>query len=376
MWHKIKPIVVKEFRQVRRDKRTLGILFVFPAFMLILFGYAITFDVKHIPLAVYDEDQTETSRTFINNFLNSEYFDYVITLHDRRQVDELVDQGVVRVVMVIPRKFGEDVHARRAAPVQFVIDGSNAQAAATTAGYISAIIQNYSLAVLADMVMRSGRVNISLPLDMQPRVWYNPELKSARFLIPGLIGFIMMITAVISTALSVVREKERGTMEQILVSPIRPMELVLGKTITYIFISLVATAIILVVGYLLFGVVVRGNYLTLFVVVLIFLFDCLGLGLFISTIAQTQQVAFMLSALLTLLPTFLLSGFVFPIKNMPIAIQAVTYLIPARYFLVALRGIILKGVGFAAFWDQVLFLVAFGIIVITVSVVKMKKTQA
>jgi len=212
-----------------------------------------------------------------------------------------------------------------------------------------------------------------MPIDYRPRVWYNPELRSAKFLVPGLIAFILMVTAVISTSLSVVRESEKNTIEQIIVSRARPIEFIVGKTVPFMVISFVATMIILVVSYILFDVEIKGSLPLLFSITLIFLAGCLGLGLLISTVAETQQVAFLLAVILTMLPTFLLSGFVFPIRNMPVVIQVITYLIPARYFLVVLRSIILKGVGIQAFYSDVLFLAGFAVVVLTVSAVRMKR---
>ena len=214
---------------------------------------------------------------------------------------------------------------------------------------------------------------MSMPIDYRPRVWYNPELRSAKFLVPGLIAFILMVTAVISTSLSVVRESEKNTIEQIIVSRARPIEFIVGKTIPFMIISFIATLVILIASYILFDVAVKGSLLLLLGITLIFLTGCLGLGLLISTVAETQQVAFILAVILTMLPTFLLSGFVFPIRNMPVVIQAITYLIPARYFLVVLRSLILKGVGLGAFYSDVLFLVAFAAIVLAVSAARMKK---
>jgi ABC-2 type transport system permease protein len=212
-----------------------------------------------------------------------------------------------------------------------------------------------------------------MPIDYQPRVWYNPELKSAKFLVPGLIAFILMVTAVISTALAVVREREMGTIEQLMVSPVKPLQLILGKTIPYTVISLAATVMILVLGYILFDVSIKGSVLLLALVTIIFLVGALGMGLLISTIAETQQVAFMIAVITTMLPTFILSGFVFPIRNMPWFIQMVTYLIPARYFLVALRAIVLKGVGLGAFWEQLVFMGLFAAAVLAVSSARLKK---
>jgi len=238
---------------------------------------------------------------------------------------------------------------------------------------VNIIIQQYSMNIMAETyAARGGRIFIA-PIDFQPRVWYNPELKSAKFLVPGLIAFILMVTAVISTALAVVREREMGTIEQIMVSPVRPIELILGKTIPYMVISLVATVMILVLGYILFDVSIKGSVILLSFITVVFLVGALGMGLLISTIAETQQVAFMIAVIATMLPTFILSGFVFPIRNMPWIIQMITYLIPARYFLVALRAIVLKGVGISAFWEQMLFMIVFAIVMLAVSSTRLKK---
>jgi ABC-2 type transport system permease protein len=240
-------------------------------------------------------------------------------------------------------------------------------------GYVSAIAQSYSNEIVLKAMSRKGRRGEWLPVENHPRVWFNPDLKSARFLVPGLMAFILMIVVVISTSLSVVREKERGSLEQITVSPAKPIELILGKTIPYAIISLISSHLVLFLGYILFGVSIRGSYPWLLLGMVFFLISGLGLGLLISTIAQTQQAAFMLSVLTTMLPTFVLSGFVFPIRNMPVVIQVVTYFIPARYFLFILRSIMLKGSGLSAFWGQMAFLVVFAGLVLSVSSVRLGK---
>jgi len=375
MFSRIRPIVKKEFRQVARDKRSLGVLLFIPAFMLIMFGYALNLDVKHTSLAVYDEDKSRMSRDFLEKFLHSEYFDLKYYLSRTGEIDKLMAKEKVTIALVIPPDFSERLLAGKEASVQVIINGTNATTAGAAAGYVNAIVQDYSTAISTRALMRLGRSMSLPPIDYRPRIWYNPELKSARFLMPGLIAFILMITAVISTSLSVVREKERGTLEQITVSPVTPIELIIGKTIPFIFISLVASVAILFVSYLLFDVVIRGSYLSLFLVLLVYLTACLGLGLFISTVANTQQVAFMISAIVSMLPTFTLSGFVFPIRNMPVAIQAVTYIIPAKYFLVALRSVMLKGAGLSAFWEQIVFLLAFAALMIASSAVRMRKQK-
>lgn len=372
----ILPIVRKEFRQVKRDKRILGVLLFIPGLMLLMFGYALTFDVKHTSMAVYDEDRSSISREFVRQFFTSEYFTETYSLDNKSQINELLDGEHVRVVLVIPDKFSKDLQQGQSATVQVIVDGANANAATTVLGYVSAIIQQYSTKVMIESFARMGKQQVTLPIDFQPRVWYNPELKSAKFLVPGLIAFILMITAVISTAMAIVREREMGTMEQIMVSPVTPIEIILGKTIPYTLISLVATVTILILGYVLFDVSIKGSYILLSFVTLVFLVGGLGVGLLISTLVETQQLAFMVAALVTMLPTFILSGFVFPIRNMPLIIQIITYLIPARYFLVALRAIILKGAGLSAFWDQVLFLIIYATIMLGISSLRMKKVLA
>ncbi len=369
----ILPIARKELRQLRRDKRALGVLLVIPSVMLIMFGYALNFDVKHSALAVCDQDNSRTSRAFARTFFTSEYFDDTNRLTDIGSADRLLDEGLISAVVVIPSDFSHDIAEGKDASVQIVVDGTNSNAATTVVGYVSAIIQQYSLSVMTKAFERRGGAKIERPVDMRPRIWYNPELRSARFLVPGLIAFILTIAAVVSTSLAVVREWEMGTVEQIIVSPVKPAELILGKCLPYIVVALVATVTVLLAGYVLFDVQIRGSYLLLFLVTLVFLIGSLGLGLLISSVAGTQQVAFMVAVIATMLPTFILSGFVFPIRNMPAIIQSITYFIPARYFLVALRSIILKGAGLSAFWDQLLYLLAFSVLTLGASSARMKK---
>ncbi len=369
----ILPIIRKEFRQIRRDRRTLGVLLFIPSFMLMMFGYAVNFDVKHTSMAILDNDETAVSRELIRTMSTTEYFDVVAYLTSVREADASLDRGDARVVVVIPEGFSESIERSERADIQILIDGANASAAATSIGYIRAMVQDFSLGVIQARLIQSGTQELTPPIDLRARIWYNPELRSAKFLVPGLIAFILMVTAVISTALSVAREPELGTMEQIIVSPVRPVELILGKTIPYTLISAVATVVIVLIGNVVFEVEVRGSYLLLSLVSLLFLVGGLGLGLLISTIAESQQLAFMIAVIVTMLPTFLLSGFVFPIRNMPAPIQAVTYLVPARYFLVAIRAIILKGAGLGAFWDQVLFLLVYAMGTLTISSVRLRR---
>jgi ABC-2 type transport system permease protein len=368
----IAPVMRKEFRQIRRDVRSLIFMIFVPAFMLLMFGFALNFDVKHIPLAVVDQDGSRTSRELVDKFRTTEYFDLKAVLGRTGEIDGLMARERIRAALVIPETFSEDLLAGRSPSVQFIIDGANAMSGTTSAGYAAAILQSYSQRITFEALARRGLGGPTLPLKTEVRVWYNPELRSARFLLPGLMAFILMVILTTSTAFSIVREKERGTTEQLHVSPLPPAALIIGKLIPYSLISLVSAHVVLALGWVLFGVAVKGNYLLLLLVMVLFLISGLGQGILISTIARTQLVAFLLSVLTTILPTFILSGFVFPVRNMPVVIQAVTYFIPAKYFLVALRAIIIKGVGIAAFWDQALFLAGFAVLTLALSVAKFR----
>jgi len=372
-WNRIRTIMVKELRQTSRDPATLGMLLVLPLFLLLMFGFAINLDTKHIRLAVLDRDRTPYSRDFLQSFLHSEYFDLTRVIDMQSQIDSLLDTGGALIALVIPRDFGKEIANGQTAEVQAIVDGSNGTTAATAIGYVQAVAADYSQRAFVRSLERAGVTGTRTTIDFRPRVLFNPELRSANFLIPGLIVLILMMTAVLSTTLSIVREKERGTMEQITVSPVRPLELIVGKTVPYLLMSLVAAATILATSRLLFGVVVKGSWFDLGLVTLIFLFGCLALGVLLSTVSDSQQVAFLLSALITLLPTFILSGFVFPFRNMPLVIQAVSYLLPGRYYLAALRAIMVKGVGFAAFGDQVLALVIFAAAAGGLSVARLRR---
>ncbi len=368
----IGPVMRKEFRQIRRDSRSLIFMIFIPAFMLLMFGFALNFDIKHIPLAVVDQDGSRTSRDLVDKFRTTEYFDLKAELSRTGDIDGLMARDRIRAALVIPETFSEDLLAGRSPSVQFILDGANAMSGTTSAGYAAAILQNYSQKITFEALERRGLGGPTLPLRTEVRVWYNPELRSAQFLLPGLMAFILMVILTTSTAFSIVREKERGTMEQLHVSPLPPAALIIGKLIPYALISLVSAHSVLALGWLLFGVAVKGNYFLLLLTMILFLISGLGQGILISTIARTQLVAFLLSVLTTILPTFILSGFVFPVRNMPVVIQAVTYFIPAKYFLVALRAIILKGTGIAAFWDQALFLAGFAVLTLALSVAKFR----
>ena len=373
MFERIIPIVMKEFYQIKRDIRTIGLVIFIPAFMLIMFGYALSFDVKNITLTVYDNDRSLDSRRFIDNFSQTDYFTLRKVTSGLQDIDRTLDANDSTVVLMIPEGFSNKLHNGEKADIQFLIDGTNSNTAGTVLGYIKSIVENYSLSVIAESATYHGRQTMVLPIDVRTRIWYNPEMTSVLSLITGLIGYILLITTVISTALSLVREWEYGTIEQIMVSPIKPHELIIGKTIPYVFISLITATLILVAGYMLFGVAVKGSLFILFVTTLLYIIVGLLLGLLISTVAESQQVAFMMSILITMLPTFILSGFIFPIRNMPVVIQAVTYVIPARYYMTIVRGVIVKGTGWVALWPSVLALLGIGCVFLFLGVRNLKK---
>jgi ABC-2 type transport system permease protein len=372
----LRSVVKKEFRQIRRDARSLMFMVFLPAFMLLMFGFALNFDVRHIPLAVVDEDGSRASRDLVDRFRTTEYFDLKALLPETAAVDPIMAREDIRIALVIPVRFSEDLAAGRSPSVQVLVDGSNAMSGTTAAGYVGAILQSYSQRITLEALARRGLTDLTLPLETQVRVWYNPELRSAKFLVPGLMAFILMVIVTISTAFAIVREKERGTMDQIRVSSLRPVELILGKVVPYVAISLGSAHLVLVLGQVLFGVGIRGSYPLLLLAMLLFLVGALGQGILISTITRTQQVAFLLAVLTTMLPTFILSGFVFPIRNMPPVVQAITYLIPSRYFLTALRAIILKGAGLPAIWDQFLLLAGFAVLSLGASAARLGRGES
>jgi ABC-2 type transport system permease protein len=326
----------KELRQIARDGRTLFILVFIPAFFLLLYGYALNFDIRNIALAVEDRDGSSESRELVSAFVNSGYFDYAGPVRSAAAANRVMDTNAARAILVIPEGFARRIHAGETADVQVIVNGDNANTATTVVGYASAILRAMST--------RYRLASVEPPLVVEPRIWYNPELRSALYLVPGLIAFIMMLTATISTTLSIVREKENGTMEQVRMAPLGTLQFVAGKTLPYLLISLVAAFLILLVSRVLFGLPMRGSPALLLVAMTLFLVGALGTGLVVSTIAETQDVAFQLAMLVAFLPTFILSGFIFPLSSMPAAVQLVTYVVPARYFLEVLRGIVLKGV--------------------------------
>jgi ABC-2 type transport system permease protein len=366
-------VASKELRQILRDKRTLLILLFVPAFFLLLFGYALNFDIRNVTLTVQDRDRSTSSRELVSAFVNSGYFSLVGYVDSPRELDRLVDQGKTRAILSIPAGFDRDLAMRQPVTVQVIIDGDNANTASTVSGYARALISEFSGAQLQAFAVAPGS-RLPVPvISVAPRIWYNPQLRSTLFLVPGLIAYISMITAVVSTALSVVREKERGTMEQVRMAPLSPLPYIIGKTTPYLVISFVSALVVIVAAMALFDLPMRGSWWLLCLAIGLFLIGAQAQGLLISTIAETQQVAFQVALLSSLLPTMILSGFIFPISSMPIVVQWITHIVPARYFLVALRSIVLKGTDITAFWQQLVALAIFATIATALASLRLKR---
>lgn len=375
MIRRIWTIMRKEFIEIWRDPRSLGFVLSMPVLMLMLYGYGISSDVKRVPLVVYDRDRTPAARELLRRFTSTEYFVVTARVDGLRELRLAIDQGQAKVGLLIPEDFGKNLSAGRPASIQFVVDGSDSNTANIAIGNISAIGRSTELFprdLRPQVYLAPKHTNLE-PIELRTWIWYNPELKSSNFLVPGLTAVILMMLAAILTSLTVAREWERGTMEGLIASPLHAHELMIGKILPYVVIGVVDVVFILLVAVFWFRVPLRGNLSLLMVSSTIFLLGALGIGLFISAATKNQQVAFQLSLLATMLPSLLLSGFFYPIENMPPVLRAVTYLIPARYFLVVIRGIFLKGVGLNVLWQELLFLSAFAIFMLIASSAKFKK---
>jgi len=338
-------------------------------FFLLLYGYALNFDIKHVALAVEDRDGSVESRALVSAFLNSGYFDFAGTIGSPEDLRRAMDGTVVRAALIIPENTGRAVRRGQTAPVQVVINGDNANTAATVMGYAMTIVRSVSAA----FAVEQRGLNLTPPIAIETRIWFNPELRSTLFLVPGLIGFIGMITGTISTALSVVREKERGTWEQVRMAPINTLSYVVGKTLPYLGISIVSSMGIVVAAMALFDMPMRGSWGSLLLATTLFLLGALGTGLLVSTISDSQLVAFQIALILAFLPTFLLSGFIFPIQNMPKPIQVLSAFIPLKYYLTIIRGIFLKGAWWPDLWPQALALFIWGVGILGLAVLKFHK---
>lgn len=376
MFNRVKAVALKEVKQLLRDRAFLFVLFFFPVFLLVMFGYAVNFDVHHIKLGLYDLSKTPESREIVSVLTSSDYFDLSHVVKNEKEVTKLLDENEVQCVLVIPEDLTEKLNTPAGvAKIQVLVDGVNGNSATIILNYVKLATVEFEQRFREEILSRSG-IKLTLPFGFEPVFWFNPDLKSTWFLIPGLIAMILIVTAVVSVALSLVREKERGTIEQINVSSLHTIELLTGKSLPYIVIALVNAVFIIFAGFVLFGLVVKGSYLLLFLTTLIFISASVSIGIFISVIADSQQVAFTISVFVSMLPSIILSGFVFPIDSMPPIIQIITNLTPVKFYLNALRGIMLRGAGFSAVWLQWVYLLVFVFGFLGLSVVANRKKNS
>lgn len=373
MLSRILPIMRKEFIHIFRDPRTLGVMFVAPLLQLVLLGYAATTDVRNVPLAVFDQDRSVQSRQLVSAFVQSGQFAIARYASSQDELAGLVDAGVARAGLIIPPQYGSDLVGGRGAQVVFVLDGSDPSVASSSLA--SARLIGQALATdlrQQQLASRGGTFAAAAPLEVRTRVWYNPDMASAYFMIPGLIGLVLQLEATLLTSSAIVRERERGTIEQLIVTPIKPVELIIGKILPYAFVAFMIMIEVLLIGTIWFGVPINGSITLLLAISCLFLLTTLGIGLLISTIANTQQEAFLLT-FLTLLPSIFLSGFIYPIAAMPRVLQAISGVIPLTYFLTVVRGIIVKGVGVSMLVPQIVALTIFGVVLIVLASARFRK---
>jgi len=374
MLQRIKMVAWKEFIHILRDIRSLAVVIVLPILMVVLYGYAINTDVRHLPLAIIDLDHSAPSRDLMGAFLHGEYFDVAVYSGDYAGLDAVMDRGRAVIALVIPAGYAQDLSAGRQAQVQVIADGSDSTTATTAIAYATATIQQQSAGLAAAAVLRHGTgTGIAPPVEMRQRFWYNPELKSVNFIVPGLIAVILMMLSALLTSMTVVRERERGTIEQLIVSPVMPRELIIGKLIPYILISFLDVILVIAAGRLIFNVPLNGSPGLVLALSAVFLTASLGIGLLISVSSGSQQTAMTVAMMATMLPSVLLSGFAFPVKAMPVVIQWLTSIVPARYFLTIIRSIFLKGMGIGQLWQPALFLLLFGAGILWLSSLRFKK---
>ena len=368
-------MLIKEFIQLFRDQRTRFILFVPPIIQMLVFGYAATYEIRHVPIAVLDLDRSQESREFVARLTSGRVFELRAHLEHHRQIAGLIDRGEVTLAVQLHPGFAQRLRKGQTAPVQVIMDGTNSNTALIALGYVNQIADQFARDYQRDRLQRTTPLLAtqipSIELDRRP--WFNPDLRSQWFFVPGIIGSLTLVIVVTLTAFAIVREREIGTLEQIMVTPIRPLEFILGKTLPFFLIGLADAALIALVGTLWFEVPFRGDIGVLLLGTILFLLCTLGVGLFTSTISATQQQA-MVTAFFFIMPAIIFSGFGFPISSMPEALQWLTYLDPLRYFLVVLRSVYLKGVGLEVLWPQMLAMASFGVTLLAISVLRFHKS--
>ncbi|MEI8348555.1 MAG: ABC transporter permease [Candidatus Omnitrophota bacterium] len=373
---RICAIALKEFVQIKRDPRSLGLAIGIPVFMLLIFGYGLSLDIDHVRTIVWNQDaSSQFSRDFLLNFKNSKYFKIVGYTDNYRDIQHMIDSGEVLMALIIPKEFSRYLESGKPAPLQLIVDGSDANTATISMNYVRSVVAKYNVDLLTSTFAEHGLKPPRL-VDARPRIWFNEGLNSTWFIVPGVIAMIMMIISSLLTSICIAREWERGTMEQLISTPVKTPELVIGKFIPYFAIGLLDLAIGVFMARFLFGVPFRGSYFLLTVLSALFLTGALFQGILISVVARTQLMATQLASLSTMIPTVLLSGFIYPIFNMPKFIQPFTYLIPARYYIVILRELFLKGNGIQTMWDEALFLLLFAAGMLVLAVRRFRKKVA
>lgn len=343
-----------------RDRRSLGLAFILPLLLLILFGSSLSYDVKNIPLTVWDQDRTPASRALISAFQGSPYYHIVATREGYPDLVRDLDRGKAIVIMIIPPDFAKRLNRDQEAQIQFVLDGTDSTTAGISLGYIQGIMERHNRTLRREAAQHSAE----LPFELAVRVWFNPEIESRNFIVPGLIAVILMIIVALLTSLTLAREWESGTMETLLSLPIRPIEVVMGKIVPYFVIGMINVTILLLASLFIFQIPLRGSIPLLYLFAVIFTVGVLGLGIFISGVAKRQILATQLAIITTMLPAILLSGFIFPIRNMPLVLQGISYLVPARYLIRALKGIFLKGIGLSVLYPPLLLLAVFAVVIV------------
>lgn len=366
-------IVWKEFVQLRRDPRLFPVLFISPVLQILLLGYAANLDVRRIPSVVCDLDRSAASRAFIDEFVNSGYFTVRARADRMSDIDPFLDNGGASMAFVVPRGFGDKLAGDRPASVMIIADGSESQTATIGVNYAAMIAGRAAQRIIFDRFERAkGTGGKPVLVNAEVRVWYNPELRSRHFMVPAILGLILMIMTIALASVGIVREKEAGTMEQLIVTPIRPHQLIAGKLLPFLLIGLVEATFVIVVARLWFGVPIRGSLALLYLMCLVFMLNTLAMGLFVSTISRSQQQA-MFTTVFFVMPMILLGGFVFPIENMPPLFQFVSRAVPTRYFFVGVRGIMLRGAGWPELWDQAAALLVIGTVLFALSVLRFRK---
>ena len=366
----------KEFRHIVRDSRSLIMALFLPLFQMLLFGYALNLDVDRIPTLIFDGDHSTDSRALIERFRGSRFFEIEGFTNNYGDIEKGIDKSAILLGVVIPRDYSQRLNAGAKANVQILLDGSDSNTASIALSYVEGLVQTYALQVRSDGQDRSAGMPLVSPVDSRVRIWYNSTLESTNYIVPGLIAAMMMVIAALLTSLTIAREWEMGTMEQLLSTPVRAGEIVMGKMLAFFVVGVADTTIAVLVGIYVYGVPFRGQIWMLALTTAIFLTGAFFWGILVSAIARTQLFAFQLGLITTFLPSFLLSGFLYALENMPIPIQVFTHLVPARYFVTIVRGIFLKGIGMQILWGQVAFLVGFSFLVFWAAQRKMKQKLA